>query len=373
MKRYISLLLALFLCLGAASCSAPAAAPDWEEQYELGMRFLSDGDWEQAIPAFLAAIEIDPKRADAYLALADAYVAAGEPEKAKELLASVPPDIDNPDAVKEKLDGLSGAEESTSSTLESTPPSADGAPAFEDRDGYTAFDELPAENQALTEELLDAALSDGDLTEIFDSLDWDGSSFSTEYSGYKIKVNVAEVVISGEDAFGAPALAGLEQHIRSLSVELRPEEGSGFFLRLQTTEGPVNPHFDGDPNEKIIGSDLGVQTISAFGSCPCSGWQWNGTMTLSRTISLDSAEEYLRGEIIVTPERWTQTQVQTETGLMKDSLRTGVFTTQAQTEDNLYGPDTHSWENSYAEGTDFVSLSNSRYANAADAAAEEIW
>ena len=371
MKRYISLLLALFLCLGAASCSAPAAAPDWEGQYELGMRFLSDGDWEQAIPAFLAAIEIDPKRADAYLALADAYVAAGEPEKAKELLASVPPDVDNPDAVKEKLDGLSGAEESPSSALESEPASSDGPAAFEDREGYTAFDELPAENQALTEELLDAALSDGDLTEIFGSLDWDGSSFSTEYGGYKIKVNVAEVVISGEDAFGAPALAGLEQHIRSLSVELRPEEGSGFYLHHQTIEGPVNPVYDGETNE-IIGSDLGVQTISRVVSCPCSGWQWNGTMTLSRTISLDSAEEYLRGEI-VPRERWTKTQVQTETGLMKDSLRTGVFTTQAQTEDNLYGPDTHSWENSYAEGTDFVSLSNSRYANAADAAAEEIW
>lgn len=371
MKRYISLLLALFLCLGAASCSAPAAAPDWEGQYELGMRFLSDGDWEQAIPAFLAAIEIDPKRADAYLALADAYVAAGEPEKAKELLASVPPDVDNPDAVKEKLDGLSGAEESTSSTLESTPPSADGAPAFEDRDGYTAFDELPAENQALTEELLDAALSDGDLTEIFDSLDWDGSSFSTEYSGYKIMASAIDLVVSGEDAFGAPALAGLEQHIRSFSVELRPEEGSGFYLHHQTIEGPVNPVYDGETNE-IIGSDLGVQTISRVVSCPCSGWQWNGTMTLSRTISLDSAEEYLRGEI-VPRERWTKTQVQTETGLMKDSLRTGVFTTQAQTEDNLYGPDTHSWENSYAEGTDFVSLTGARYANAADAAAEEIW
>ena len=371
MKRYISLLLALFLCLGAASCSAPAAAPDWEGQYELGMRFLSDGDWEQAIPAFLAAIEIDPKRADAYLALADAYVAAGEPEKAKELLASVPPDVDNPDAVKEKLDGLSGAEESMSSALESEPASSDGPAAFEDREGYTAFEELSAENQALTEELLDAALSDGDLTEIFGSLDWDGSSFSTEYSGYKIKVNVAEVVISGEDAFGAPALAGLEQHIRSFSVELRPEEGSGFYLHHQTIEGPVNPVYDGETNE-IIGSDLGVQTISRVVSCPCSGWQWNGTMTLSRTISLDSAEEYVGGEI-VPRERGTQTQVQTETGLMKDSLRTGVFTTQAQTEDNLYGPDTHSWENSYAEGTDFVSLTGARYANAADAAAEEIW
>ena len=371
MKRYLSLLLALLLCLGAASCSAPAAAPDWEGQYELGMRFLSDGDWEQAIPAFLAAIEIDPKRADAYLALADAYVAAGEPEKAKELLASVPPDVDNPDAVKEKLDGLSGAEESTSSALESEPASSDGPAAFEDRDGYTAFDELPAENQALTEELLDAALSDGDLTEIFDSLDWDGSSFSTEYSGYKIMASAIDLVVSGEDAFGAPALAGLEQHIRSFSVELRPEEGSGFYLHHQTIEGPVNPVYDGETNE-IIGSDLGVQTISRVVSCPCSGWQWNGTMTLSRTISLDSAEEYLRGEI-VTPERWTQTQVQTETGLMKDSLRTGVFATQAQTEDNLYGPDTHSWENSYAEETDFVSLTGTRYANAADAAAEEIW
>ena len=45
------------------------------------MRYLSEGDYEQAIIAFTAAIEIDPKRAAAYLGRADAYIGSGETEE----------------------------------------------------------------------------------------------------------------------------------------------------------------------------------------------------------------------------------------------------------------------------------------------------
>ena len=37
----------------------------WQEQYDLGVRYLSEGNYEEAIIAFTAAIEIDPKRAEA--------------------------------------------------------------------------------------------------------------------------------------------------------------------------------------------------------------------------------------------------------------------------------------------------------------------
>ena len=37
----------------------------WQEQYDLGVRYLSDGNYEDAIIAFTAAIEIDPKKPQA--------------------------------------------------------------------------------------------------------------------------------------------------------------------------------------------------------------------------------------------------------------------------------------------------------------------
>lgn len=45
----------------------------WQEQYDLGVRYLSEGNYEEAIIAFTAAIEIDPKQAPAYVGRGDAY------------------------------------------------------------------------------------------------------------------------------------------------------------------------------------------------------------------------------------------------------------------------------------------------------------
>jgi tetratricopeptide (TPR) repeat protein len=76
MKRFFCILLAALLLLTLAACSkAPEAdradeAPDWQAQYDLGVRYLSEGNYEEAILAFEAAIEIDPRNADAYLKLA---------------------------------------------------------------------------------------------------------------------------------------------------------------------------------------------------------------------------------------------------------------------------------------------------------------
>ena len=57
-----------------------------QEQLELGEKYISELDYEQAIVAYEVAIEIDPMSVDAYLGLADAYVKQGMYEKAIEVL-----------------------------------------------------------------------------------------------------------------------------------------------------------------------------------------------------------------------------------------------------------------------------------------------
>ncbi|MBD5460148.1 MAG: tetratricopeptide repeat protein [Lachnospiraceae bacterium] len=57
-----------------------------QEQLELGQKYLSEMNYEQAVVAFHQAIEIDPKSADAYFGLADAYAGLGEYEAALDVL-----------------------------------------------------------------------------------------------------------------------------------------------------------------------------------------------------------------------------------------------------------------------------------------------
>ena len=72
--------------LSLAGCGTKQKALSWQEQYDLGVRYLSEGKYEEAVLAFEAAIEIDPKRPEAYASLADAHLAAGDAAAAKEAL-----------------------------------------------------------------------------------------------------------------------------------------------------------------------------------------------------------------------------------------------------------------------------------------------
>lgn len=89
LRKGTALLLAIVLALACAACDRREEgedSPDWQEQYDLGARYLSEGNYEEAVIAFQAAIDIDDSRADAYIGLAEAYQALGEPDKATRVL-----------------------------------------------------------------------------------------------------------------------------------------------------------------------------------------------------------------------------------------------------------------------------------------------
>lgn len=88
MKRFQCLLGAIWLifCMTACTTNDAEAGNTWQEQYDLGVRYLSEGNYEDAIIAFTAAIEIDPKQPEAYLGLADVYEAQGDLESLRAIL-----------------------------------------------------------------------------------------------------------------------------------------------------------------------------------------------------------------------------------------------------------------------------------------------
>jgi len=69
MKRVLAIFLVVTMLFSLVACAQNAEAT-WQEQYDLGVRYLNEGKYEEAVIAFHAAIEIDPKQADAYIGLA---------------------------------------------------------------------------------------------------------------------------------------------------------------------------------------------------------------------------------------------------------------------------------------------------------------
>lgn len=72
-------LLCVFLIFMLAACGT--GAKTWQDHYDLGMRYLSEGNYEEAILSFTAAIEIDDKRIEAFIGRGDAYFAFDELEE----------------------------------------------------------------------------------------------------------------------------------------------------------------------------------------------------------------------------------------------------------------------------------------------------
>ena len=110
MKRLCSALLACLLILSAAACGQKAVAT-YQEQYDLGVKYLDDGNYQEAVVAFTAAIDIEAKHPEAYIGLADAYVGLGDTESAKKALEDGLAACGENAELQGKLDELTPAEE----------------------------------------------------------------------------------------------------------------------------------------------------------------------------------------------------------------------------------------------------------------------
>ena len=103
MKKHIAVLLAVTLLLAVVS-GCGVKAPTWQEQYDLGVRYLSEGKYEEAVIAFTAAIEIEPKQAAAFVGRGDAYFKIGKYDLAEadySYALSLDPSLDLQDRIDE--------------------------------------------------------------------------------------------------------------------------------------------------------------------------------------------------------------------------------------------------------------------------------
>ena len=69
------MIIAILITVLLSACSKGGR---WQKQYDLGMQYLTEGNYEEAIVAFNTAIEIEPNQAMAYVGRGNAYIGSGE-------------------------------------------------------------------------------------------------------------------------------------------------------------------------------------------------------------------------------------------------------------------------------------------------------
>lgn len=183
MRKMCSLVLAMILMFDLISC-AQSTAIQWKEQYDLGVRYLSEGNYEEAIIAFTTAIEIDPKCVETYESLANTYISAGEVDAALAIL-------EKGYKITQDASLLAFLEE-IQANMES---------AFINRLSYVAIDELSTSHQTDILGLIDAIVSQENET-VWDLLQSDSSianlvmnystygAIYTEYDDFRLRLYI---------------------------------------------------------------------------------------------------------------------------------------------------------------------------------------
>lgn len=78
----------------------------YQKQMDLGQHYLEEEDYEAAVAAFSKAIEINPRQADSYLALADTYIEQGDRDSALMILQTGLEEADDGTSIQNKIKEL---------------------------------------------------------------------------------------------------------------------------------------------------------------------------------------------------------------------------------------------------------------------------
>ncbi|MCD8196573.1 MAG: tetratricopeptide repeat protein [Lachnospiraceae bacterium] len=358
MKRIGNMVVLTILLLALTACGK-SMADRWQEQYDLGQKYLLEEDYEAAIVAFTAAIEIDPNEAaayvgrgdayilsgeteenltlalvdyeavlslynealvsgedgiseemsealvQAYLGMADVYIAMGDYEAAEAILQQGLEATGDDQRILEKIASFTESDVDATNNGQYASENGEDTLQFMSRGGYVDFDELEGWKQSLVEALFEVVQDLDDeaiqkTAEIFIAeMDYDTSTYwSTIWKNYKVECNIRR-----EEDDGDPN--------NIYHFEIRPQNGIGYYIHAE--------HVLLIDISKVTDDswwDYYYNTQITYGQCV--DWQWNGEAT-----SLETCESLWHTVDGTTDESITSI---TETGMVQDNYRDGNWT-----------------------------------------------
>lgn len=286
MKRIGLILCIILLTISISACGE--SSPTWQEQYDLGVRYLSEGNYEEAIIAFTAAIEIDSKRVDAYISRGDTYVVMSDEESLMSALLDYESVIElDPMLVDiyikaaeiyksfDKVDQAIALLERGLSLTKSSILQDELQPLTDPfrTQHFKSEDDLSLDVRNLVNTILREA-NEKDTAAVFDTIlkmylpmlkEGNLSNLRTEIDGYKVALwNSRDSETSQKMGF----------------VEVRPENGEAHYYMAMEDQG------------KLVSTEIHGE---------CVGWNWNGTFE-KRTnyYKLDDARawQYMTGKCV---------------------------------------------------------------------------
>lgn len=295
----------------AESAQETMQAPSWQAQYDLGVRYLSEGNYEEAIIAFTAAIEIESMRAESYLGRAQAYDKLNDSNAIADYLEAINLDGKMLEAYKGLLSLYKrhGMDEAYCNLLRKAfDATGDESfyetnqydlPIFELRDTYVIFEELEEETQEAIRGVIREADA-GNVDAVIATYEMlpqklKEKALYTRVDGYKICLYSYQGHISGG--------VGGECDTTDVVLEMRPQNGIGYYYTVGRGEYSYRYY------QKT--------------ECDCVAWQWNGTLLSSCISDEESTCHPSEGQInhVIHRER-------TINGMIKDNLCEGHFESQ---------------------------------------------
>lgn len=281
----------------------------WQEQYDLGVRYLSEGNYQEAILAFSAAIGIEPMQLQLYTGRAEAYLQTDQSQLALEdyqtavELGTTEAEIyrfvvqwylDQGDRETAMEFLQRGCEATGDAELEAWLEKLEWEKTMEqdsfcNSEEFHAFDTLPEALQELLRQWL-SLLTGGDLTALKDGLLSMDQALLTE-----LKENI---LCSDGSQFD---VADLRTMVNDYKVWFyhRTQEGGLPFCKLE-----IRPR-EGTAQYYSV-AQQGAEEFLFYASGDCSGWNWNGAYAFSQTDGTYSslgtgtvANGYLDGESLV--------------------------------------------------------------------------
>lgn len=303
-KRYLNLLtVLLLLILALTACKQEVT---WQEQYDLGMRYLSESNYEEAVAAFTMAIQIDPKQAPAYVGRGNAYVGmtdSTDEEKLTEALAdyeqAVTLDEEYVDAylgmadvytrqgnLERVLEILRKGWEITKSFLlgdrlseleaESDPDLLD--PAFGEREGYRPFISLLENEQTLIRQVIEL-LKDNNYVAIKPLVSNAGIAMDlfTMVDGYKLEIAMGQGL--SDERVVNKLLDYLPEESDPEDIDINESGGRGIIVQARPMNGEGFLYVYYEKLQTIEGTGEEIDTLNSLLEGTCENWQFNGPIS----------------------------------------------------------------------------------------------